>query len=175
MRCAGLDQDLLDQDLNVARALIIGYGNPLRSDDGFGSYAAHELSTRFHGSDVEIISRQQLTPELAEHASHFQLVIFIDAARDCPPGKLRCEEIKHSENSGQAEFTGFSHFLTPAALLAWTAGLYNRFPQAYYVRIGGQCFDEGETISPTVLAALPPLIEKIGRLTRTTPETLGLF
>ena len=59
----------------MARSLIIGYGNPLRSDDGFGWHATQKLTIQLHYADVEIITRHQLTPELAETASHFHLVI----------------------------------------------------------------------------------------------------
>jgi hydrogenase maturation protease len=147
----------------VARALIIGYGNPLRSDDGFGWHAAQKLATHLHNADVEIITRHQLTPELAETASHFHLVIFIDAARDLPPGELRCAKVTRSE-SHQSEASSFSHFLTPASLLAWTARLYNQLPDSYYISVGGESFAEGESISPVMKAAFEPLIAQIRSL-----------
>ena len=70
-------------------ALIIGYGNPLRSDDGFGWHASRLLAQALAGQDVgaplvgalewagtrpapttvEIITCHQLTPELAEPLS----------------------------------------------------------------------------------------------------------
>lgn len=148
----------------MARTLIIGYGNPLRSDDGFGWHAAHELSTRLPNSDLEVLARQQLTPDLAESASHFQLVIFIDAAVDLPPGQLRCEKITPSANREQREARSFSHFLTPASLLASTAELYAKFPDAYCISVGGESFAEGESISPAVRAAFEPLMAQIRAL-----------
>lgn len=148
----------------MARVLIIGYGNPLRSDDGFGWHAAQQLSTCLQYSDLEVIARQQLTPDLAETASHFQLVIFIDAARDCPPGELRCERIAPGRNRRPPEACGFSHFLTPASLLAWTAELYAKFPVAYYISFGGESFAEGDAISPAAQAAFQPLLAQVRAL-----------
>ncbi|MGA2201121.1 MAG: hydrogenase maturation protease [Terriglobales bacterium] len=150
--------------VTVAHALIIGYGNPLRSDDGFGWDAAQKLSTCLHDSDLEVLTRHQLTPELAETASRFQLVIFIDAAVDLPPGELRCERIAQSEIHRQREASSFSHSLTPASLLALTAELYAKFPDAYYIQVGGESFAEGESISPAVQAAFEPLLAQVRSL-----------
>ena len=148
----------------VGRVLIIGYGNPLRSDDGFGWRAAQELSTRMQSPELEVMVRQQLTPDLAETASHFQLVIFIDAARDCPPGELRCEGIAREGNRSQLAAPSFSHSLSPASVLAWTADFYNHFPDAYYISVGGASFAEGESLSPLMQAAFLPLLARVQML-----------
>ncbi len=114
--------------------------------------------------ELEVLVRQQLTPDLAETASHFQLVIFIDAARDCPPGELRCERIAHAGNRSQVAAPSFSHSLSPASLLAWTAELYARFPDAYYISVGGASFAEGESLSPLMQAAFLPLLARVRSL-----------
>jgi hydrogenase maturation protease len=145
----------------LARVLIIGYGNPLRSDDGFGWHAAHDLSTRLPNRDFEVLARQQLTPDLAETASHFPLVIFIDAAVDLAPGELRCERVTQSQNR---EASSFSHFLTPVALLALTAELYAKVPDAYCISVGGESFAEGELICPAVRASFTPVLAQIHSL-----------
>jgi hydrogenase maturation protease len=146
------------------RALIIGYGNPLRCDDGFGWHAAQQLATHLHRADVEVLARHQLTPELAETASHFQLVVFIDAARDLPPGELRCAKIKRGENHGQLDAPSFSHFLTPESLLALTAELYSQSPEAYCIAVGGESFAEGESLSSTMQAAFDPVKAQVRSL-----------
>jgi hydrogenase maturation protease len=143
------------------RVLIIGYGNPLRSDDGFGWHAAQKLESSSHFPNIEVVTRQQLTPELAETASHFDVVIFIDAARDLAPGQLRCDKIVPDTSRGVARPSGFTHFLTPASLLAWSAELYDKFPEAYYLSVGGEIFSEGETISASVQAAFEPLFARV--------------
>jgi hydrogenase maturation protease len=148
----------------VPRALIIGYGNPLRSDDGFGWYAAQRLKSELDPLAIEVMTHQQLTPELAEVASHFQLVIFVDAARDLQPGQLRCQAITAPQNGRPALVSGFSHFATPAAVVALTAELYESFPTAYYISVGGQCFDEGDVISPALRDAASQVLDKINSL-----------
>jgi hydrogenase maturation protease len=150
----------------VARALIIGYGNPLRSDDGFGWYAAHQLKSELHSFpiEIEVVTQQQLTPELAEVASHFQLLIFVDAARDLHPGQLRCQAITASQNGRPVMVSGFSHFATPAGVVALTAELYESFPAAYYISVGGECFDEGDAISPALRGAASRVLAMIRSL-----------
>lgn len=145
----------------VVRTLIIGYGNPLRSDDAFGQHAAQHLSTHLPSSDVEVIGCQQLTPDLAETASHFQRVIFIDAAHGRPPGELRCERIPADS---QPSTSSFSHSLTPATVLAWTATLYAKYPDAYQITVGATSFAEGESLSPTAQAGLEPLLAQVRSL-----------
>ncbi len=150
--------------VTVARTLIIGYGNPLRSDDGFGQYAAQQLSNCLQSPKLEVMVRQQLTPDLAETTSHFQLVIFIDAARDCPPGEVRCQRIARKGNRSQLAAASFSHSLSPASVLAWTADLYHHFPDAYYISVGGASFAEGESLSPLMQAAFLPLLARVRML-----------
>lgn len=68
------------------KVLIVGYGNPLRRDDGVGWYAAQRLSHELSGEQAEVIACHQLMPELAERISQTDLVIFIDAAVGTSPG-----------------------------------------------------------------------------------------
>jgi len=145
-------------------SLIVGYGNPLRSDDGFGWYAAQQLASQLQEAEVEVIARHQLTPELAETASHFQLIIFIDAASDLAPGEVRCVSVARSEKREAPGASGFSHFLTPESLLDWTAELYGQFPEAYIIAVGGESFDDGESISAAMQGAFEPVMEQVRAL-----------
>lgn len=152
----------------MPRTLIVGYGNSLRSDDAFGPHAAAYLSSRIKGPNVEVLTRHQLTPELAEVASHFDLVIFLDAAADLPPGELRCERITRS-----AQAPSFSHSLSPSALLASTAELYAKSPEAYCISVGGASFAEGESLSTAVQAAFGPLLEQVQSLIPKQPPPVN--
>jgi hydrogenase maturation protease len=59
------------------RVMAIGYGNPLRSDDGAGQKVA-EILSRWHVPQMRSISVHQLTPELAALLAEAELAIFID-------------------------------------------------------------------------------------------------
>ena len=78
----------------MGKVLIIGYGNPLRSDDGFGWHASRLIARELAGHDVEVITCHQLTPELAEPLSQCSQAVFIDADAEGEPGEIHWREIQ---------------------------------------------------------------------------------
>ena len=72
----------------MPRTLIIGYGNPLRGDDGLGWQVASELA-KCVDALISVVAVHQLTPELAEPVSDADLVIFVDSSCDGEPGSWR--------------------------------------------------------------------------------------
>jgi hydrogenase maturation protease len=144
----------------MARILILGYGNPLRTDDGLGWRAAEELTLKVSGSDVEIRACHQLSPELVDLIKEVDTVLFIDAARDGEPGELRFMPIV--PNSAAPRFT---HQMSPASILGWTRTLHGKCPRAFLISVSGGCFDLGEKLSPVVAATLPRLTALVGQLT----------
>jgi hydrogenase maturation protease len=145
----------------MTKVLVIGYGNPLRSDDRLGWQAAQRLEALLQSqTQVEVCACQQLTPELAGKLCAVELAIFIDASIDQPPGVLNCAAVQPDENLPAQ----FSHDFTPAKLLAFTELLYASTPQAFLVSIGAETFALGETLSPAVKAALPDLLTRVENL-----------
>src|SRR5215472_15949009 len=112
----------------LGRLLIIGYGNPLRSDDGIGWLVAKELAKLIGGS-ATVLTVHQLTPEFAEPVSEADLVIFIDACYEGAPGTWQCETIRGALVPSQT----FAHHLTPATLLIYTRAVLNAEPAALLV------------------------------------------
>ena len=96
----------------MPRVLIIGYGNPLRCDDGLAWRAADDLSIQGLPEDVKIVRLHQLTPELAFSVSQAETVLFLDAAVDGMPGEIKCQPIKPICIPAV-----FAHDLTPQAIL----------------------------------------------------------
>jgi hydrogenase maturation protease len=132
------------------RTVIIGYGNTLRSDDGFGCIVVDLLEERGILKNVEYITSQQLLPEMAESLRHSQLVIFLDASVAEKTGALSIEFLHPGMASGT-----LSHHLNPASLLALVQSLYQVAPQAYLLSIGTEDFEFGEILSGPVKAMLP--------------------
>jgi hydrogenase maturation protease len=158
----------------MARVLIIGYGNPLRSDDGFGWHAARKLAARLQSQDVEVVSCHQLTPDLAEQVGRADLAIFIDAAaRDSLPARLTCEKIEAGADEKRAGVSPYTHSVTPGALLHWAAELYGRSPEAYYIWVTGEAFEAGESLSRALRAMLPRLLSHVEALIRSTSALTG--
>lgn len=147
--------------------LIIGYGSPLRGDDGIGWHIANHLLAEAEEASPEdshgaaVWACHQLTPDLAEPVSRARCVIFIDAAHDVPVGEVVCRPIA----PGAVSPLSFSHHIDPAGLLAWARWLYGAAPPAAFVlAIGGESFGYNETISPRVLAAVPSVLEHVAAL-----------
>ncbi len=143
----------------MARVLILGYGNPLRTDDGLGWRAAEELALRFSSDNVEVRTCHQLLPEMVDLLSQADTIFFVDAAQDGEPGELRCLPL--SPETGAVRFT---HQLSPAVMLGWSQHLYGRCPRAFLVSISGGCFALGEKLSPVVADTLPRLTALVEQL-----------
>lgn len=150
----------------MLQVLLIGYGNPLREDDGVGwrvvaEMANGQLETGQNPQSIihnpQFIAVHQLLPELAEPISQADLVIFVDAAVAGEPGEIRRMELQP-----QAEEPGaFSHQVGPAGLLESARVLYGRFPPATLFTITAAQMGYGDQLSPPVAAALPELLRQI--------------
>ncbi|MGA7415136.1 MAG: hydrogenase maturation protease [Bryobacteraceae bacterium] len=125
----------------MKRPVIIGYGNPLREDDGLGWRAADLLASHSGLGAAEIIQRHQLLPELAGDLAEAALVVFLDAAVDLAPGEIRCERVEAEPPNG------WSHEFGPSQLLGLALDLNGCGPAAYLIR-GGVCkTDLGDQLS----------------------------
>lgn len=145
----------------VPRALVIGYGSPIRGDDAIGPLAADRLEAEGVPAGVRVLSRHVLTAELAEDIASADLVVFLDAATEGQPGEVR---IRPLEADASAVST-MAHFLDPRELLAWAETLYRHRPKAWLASVAGVRFDYGlYELSPPVADALGPLIERVRRL-----------
>lgn len=143
------------------RALIIGCGNPSRSDDSVGLYVINEINRRLGrpliGADVAFCGAedsgegdgwlatafvQQLGPELADVVKDYDLVVFVDAHTGA-----HSEEVRFVTVAPSYVTSAFSHHLEPAAVLALTQMLYGRLPQAFALSIQGHDFQFGTELS----------------------------
>jgi hydrogenase maturation protease len=158
-------------DLSAAprRILVLGYGNPLRGDDGLGWHAARLLEAHpwDPATTVQVHACHQLTPELAALLAAFDLAIFIDARQPAAPptavphpAPVQCVRLEAAEPAAWR----LSHHLTPAALLRCARELYGACPAAVVLAVVGADFGYRETLSPGVQAALPLLLAEVQRL-----------
>lgn len=142
-----------------AGLLVIGFGNPLRSDDGLGWRAAERLAETLTGA--EVVTTHQLVPELAETLSQCTRAVFIDAAdpaaSDAAPGTVLVQALAPRA----PEPSAFSHHLDPAGLLAMAQALYGYAPKAQLITVVGASFDFGEQLSPSVQAALEAVVRLV--------------
>jgi hydrogenase maturation protease len=127
--------------------LILGYGNPLRSDDGVGWKAAAALERQLSSADLLVVSSHQLTPEMAETISRCSRVLFLDAAHTGSPGEIRMEPVRRDPS---AHVDDVSHQLSPSALLELAYRLFEAEPEATLLTLTGENFEFGEHFSSTV-------------------------
>lgn len=150
----------------MQRTLIIGYGNPLRGDDGIG-YRAAEMLTEGGGETpplqadgVEVIARHQLTVELAPQVAAVDRLILIDACAFGAPGTISEKALAPQQTDGNS----LTHHLNAPGLLAMALILYGHAPPATLLTVSGGSFDYGETLTSAVAAALPALLARVQAL-----------
>jgi hydrogenase maturation protease len=153
----------------MACILIVGYGNPMRSDDGLGWQVAVELFRTNTLPEVEVLPCHQLTPELAPAVSRVETVIFIDCARGGQPGEMSCQEVR--SESGSVSFT---HHLTPAALLSLSSELFGACPRAYLLSIQGETYVPGDSLSATVASRVGELKARLHQLIQESLSPAGV-
>jgi hydrogenase maturation protease len=140
-----------------AGVLIVGYGNPLRSDDGIGWHAARLLATDRRLDGARVLARYQLAPELAEDISRASLVVLVDAAAEGDPGSVSVREIG---SPPPAPIT-WSHHLVPETLAGLADALYGTVPPIVLVSVAAESFAEGDSLSSALERALPEAVEVV--------------
>ncbi len=151
------------------RTLIVGYGNPLRSDDAIGWHASRLLAQALAGRDVEVITCHQLTPELAEPLSQCSRAVFIDADAEGKRGAIHRRPVRPLLPASSA----FTHTCTPSGLLASAQQLYGRHPRSIVITVSAQSFEFGDALSPLVSAALPKVVEMVCQWVASPPPSRG--
>jgi hydrogenase maturation protease len=144
--------------------LIIGYGNPLRSDDGVGQAIAETIS-EWGLEDVKTIATSQLMPELADDIAQASLVIFVDVAKPTDQaGALRNVDVREVVSARLMPVptqSRLSHHTTPGMLLALIESLHGNHPQAILVCVPGETFELGESFSATTQRAMTEALREI--------------
>jgi len=144
----------------TGKALVVGYGNVLRADDGLGWHAAVRLADDPRLAGAAVLQRHQLVPELALDVSEAALVVLVDASQDLPAGMFSVTQVEPAEDSG----TTRSHQLGPSGLVALAHELYGRAPEVFLVSAGVDSLGLDDRLSPLLEATLPRLVEAVADL-----------
>jgi len=144
------------------KVLVIGFGSVLRGDDSFGPIVAEEIESYLESqgtmaTQVNVIIKQTLTPELADDIAKFELVIFIDASTDGDSGKV----IEQRVQSDPLAPVSMVHFLNPKALLNWTEQLYGKQVEAVILTVVGNDFNFGiRQLTPELVGLRPQVVAR---------------
>jgi hydrogenase maturation protease len=144
-----------DATQTPAVGIAIGYGNELRSDDGIGQRVARALQL----SNVKSIAVHQLTPELAEALANTDLAVFIDACLATENSQVQVQSLLPNSSNVIA-----GHTADPRSLLALTQALYNRCPQAWWIKVPGVNFELGYSLSPIAEIGVAIALQKITQI-----------
>ncbi len=150
----------------MKKALIVGFGNPLRADDGVGWVVAAQLAEQLGWAppELEIRTLHQLLPELVDELAAADGVVFIDASATEPAGTVRIREVDAEPAAEGAH--PLTHHLSPQKLLGMARDYYGRAPRAFLVTVAGKDFSYGEELSPEVRALVPKVVSWVGALLR---------
>lgn len=158
----------------MSRTLIIGYGNIDRADDGIAYHVVNALRRRLGcnplgqydtgleelGSEVDTIFVSQLTPEMMEVLTDYSRVVFVDAHVAENVGDLHCALVLPDEDASLA----FTHYISPAMLLALMKTLQHRDLIGHIISIRGYDFNFHRTLSPATEALIDPAVDNIMKL-----------
>lgn len=141
------------------KLLVIGYGNPLRRDDGIGPVLAQSLDDLQPRRHIEVIVSHQLLPEMANPVSQADRLILIDAVYGGQAGNWSCLPLfpDHLDRG----LPVLVHTVSPTHLLAMSQILYGRAPIAHIITVIGSDFGYGEGLSDVVEAVIPQITDYI--------------
>ena len=144
----------------TARNLVIGYGNPLRGDDGLGWHAAAAVATDPRLADTDVFTRHQLTPELAEDIATARVAVLIDACLGDTPGWVSIREV------APAPGASWSHHLRPEDVVGLAHALFGAVPPVFLVTVTGVHFGYGSRLSRPVSECMPRVLMIVGATLR---------
>ena len=117
-------------------------------------------------ADVDVVARQQLTPELAVDVSSARAVVLVDARMSGgAPGSIGVHPV-----TPRASASKMSHHMDPSGLIGLAQELYGHAPSAWVVSVCGESFEEGEKLSSAAAAALPGVADEVARLLSEHPN-----
>jgi hydrogenase maturation protease len=153
----------------VKKALIIGYGNPDREDDGVAWHILGALTLKLglpapasyedefpEDSRLVFVFHLQLTPEMAEDISAHEYVCFVDAHTGNIPEPVRLIQVE-----SEFQHSPFTHHLTPQSLVSMCETLYGKKPHAALLSVLGHRFLFSRELSEETAALVPLATELI--------------
>ncbi len=135
-------------------ALVVGYGNDLRSDDGAGRWVADQVEAR-ELPGVMVRSMSQLTPELALEVAGRACVVFVDA--DVDASELTVRPVAAGPTTGKT----MTDHGDPATLLAMVPAVGEPPARAHLVSIPAANLDMGLTMTDTTRAAAEEAVARV--------------
>ena len=174
----------------LKRALLLGYGNPDREDDGVAWHILRALIAKLglptpdsyedefpQVLQIDFSFYLQLTPEMAEEIADYEYVCFLDAHTGSIP-----EEVRLIDVESDFQRSPFTHHLTPQSLISICETMYERKPEAALLSVRGYHFLFSRELSEATTVLVPEAVELIWEwlntrniLEKSTKQTLPAF
>ena len=138
--------------------LVIGYGNPLRADDGVGQRVALAVAG-WGRPGVSSLAVHQLTPELADPLAAARLALFVDARLAVEGESARVRPLEPASPRAT-----LGHASDPRSLLALARAVYGRCPRAWLITVPATDLSLGECLSPSASRGMEDALMEIGIL-----------
>lgn len=151
------------------RALIIGYGNPDRQDDGVAWHILRALALRMRlpapdsyedefpvNDRLDFAFTLQLTPEMAENIATYERICFVDAHTGDIPVPVQMIPVE-----SEFQRSPFTHHLTPQSLVSMCETLYQRKPDSALLSVRGHRFEFSRELSEETGALVPEAVNLI--------------
>ena len=144
-----------DQLVAVAPVTVLGIGNIILRDEGFGVRAVEYLEEHFHfPHDVRLLDGGTLGPELLHFVTGTQKLLILDAvAGDAPAGTV----YRFEDDAVMAHFQEkmSSHEIGIQDVLAWLTVTERAIPNVVVLGVQPYEVTAGLSLSPEMAAALP--------------------
>jgi hydrogenase maturation protease len=141
------------------KILLIGQGNPGRSDDGIGPAIVESL-LEAKVSCLEAEADYQLNVEHAVDISSANVVIFADSSTD----SKEPFEFHRIGPSDEVRFT--THSVSPESVLSICEDLYGCVPEAYILAVRGYNFEMGEGLTDKAQRNLSEAVKYVTRFAK---------
>ncbi len=138
--------------------LVLGLGNTIMTDDGFGVRVVETLASRFrfHG-DVSLLDGGTLGLDLLPHLEEIDKLLIIDALEmHAPPGevfRLEGEDVPRAFASKLSV-----HQMGVQDLLAVSELMGHLPPELVVWGVQPECIEMGTQLTPSVAAAIEPVV-----------------
>jgi hydrogenase maturation protease len=154
----------------LAKALILGYGNVDRQDDGVAWHVLASLCRKLDrkipaspddefentGVSPDLNFVLQVTPELAETIAAYDRVCFVDAHTGSVPQDLHKSVVKPEYQSSP-----FTHHMTPATCLSFVKTIYQREVEGFLISVRGYEFGFSHELSTATARLADLAVEEI--------------
>lgn len=146
----------------MSECVVVGVGNPYRSDDAVGWIIIDELKKKPMVADkVELVKSRGDIAELVDIFAHYKNVFLIDACQiDRPPGAWQRIDA-HKESVAEKNPLTSTHGFGVSQAIALAKNLQQLPKVLVLYIINGQSYAMNDTISPPMLASVKEVLRSL--------------